>query len=61
MEKTYREILKWGDKREQKIDAVTLNILKKIFSLSKQDLTEKHLLGDNEIKLEKKRLYPKCK
>ncbi len=54
MKKTYREILKWGDKREQKIDDITLNILKKIFSLSKQDLTEKHLLGDNEIKLEKK-------
>ncbi|MCD4792430.1 MAG: FAD-binding oxidoreductase [Bacteroidales bacterium] len=54
MNKTYRDILKWGDKREQKIDDATLKVIKEKFSISDQDLVNKHLFGDNEVKLEKK-------
>ncbi len=51
--KTYRDILKWGDKREQKIDDATLKVIKEKFSISDQDLASKHLFGDTEVKLEK--------
>ncbi len=54
MDKTYRDILKWGDKREQKIDNATLKVIKEIFSLSDETIANKHLFGDTEIKLEKK-------
>ena len=54
MQKTYRDILKWGDKREQKIDDATLKVIKEIFSLSEETIANKHLFGDTEVKLEKK-------
>ncbi|RLD49939.1 MAG: FAD-binding oxidoreductase [Bacteroidetes bacterium] len=54
MDKTYRDILKWGDKREQKIDDATLKVIKEIFSLSDETIANKHLFGDTEVKLEKK-------
>ncbi len=53
MNKTYRDILKWGDKREQEIDNATLKVIKEKFSLDDQDLLSKHLFGDNEVKLKK--------
>ena len=54
MQKTYRDIFKWGDKREQKIDDATLKVIKEKFSISDQDLVSKHLFGDTEVILEKK-------
>jgi len=54
MEKTYRNILKWGDKREEKIDDATLKVIKEKFKLSNEDIEKKHLFGDFEVKLVKK-------
>lgn len=58
MNKTYRDILKWGDKREQEIDDATLNVIKEKFSIADHDLLSKHLFGDIEVKLEKKPALP---
>ncbi|MEA3317720.1 MAG: FAD-binding oxidoreductase [Bacteroidota bacterium] len=54
MKNTYREILKWGDKHEEKIDAGTLSVLQKKFEMSDEDVKQKRLMGDSEVKLEKK-------
>lgn len=54
MVKTYRNILKWGDKREEKIDDATLNVIKEKFELSNEDIEKKNLFGDIEVKLVKK-------
>jgi alkyldihydroxyacetonephosphate synthase len=53
MSKTYRDIFKWGDKRETKIDQGTLNVIIDKFNYSERDLKQKHLYGDQEVKLEK--------
>jgi len=45
---TYRSIFKWGDKREEKLDASLVSIIKDIFSYSKKDLSTKHLPGTKE-------------
>ncbi len=58
MQKTYRDILKWGDKRETEIDNATLKVIKEKFSIDDQDLLSKHLFGDNEVKLKKKPSLP---
>jgi len=54
MKKTYREILKWGDKHEEQIDEGTLRVLKKKFEMSDADINNKMLTGDTEVKLDKK-------
>ncbi len=54
MNNTYRDILKWGDKREEKIDDATLNIIKDKLELSDKEINIKHLFGDTEVKLDKK-------
>ena len=54
MPKTYRDILKWGDKREQGIDSGTFKIIKEKFNFNEEDFKTKHLPGNNEVKLEKK-------
>lgn len=54
MEKTYRQILKWGNKNEQKIDSLTLNIIKEIFNLDDSELEKKHLAGNQEVILKSK-------
>ncbi|MBI9052988.1 MAG: FAD-binding oxidoreductase [Bacteroidales bacterium] len=48
---TYRDIFKWGDKRETQVDKGTLNVIKEKFGLTDQDFISKHLLGDQEVKL----------
>jgi alkyldihydroxyacetonephosphate synthase len=53
MNTTYRDILKWGDKRETKVDSGTLNIIKEKFGFADNDLSEKHLFGDSTVKLGK--------
>ena len=50
--KTYRDIFKWGDKREEKVDEATLNVIKEKFKDYKP--VKINLLGDKEVVLEKK-------
>jgi len=53
MAKTYRDILKWGDKHEQQIDDGTKNIIKEKLGLLNEDFSKKHLSGDEKIALKK--------
>lgn len=48
---TYRDIFKWGDKRETPIDSGTLKIIKEKFGYTESDLQVKHLFGNQEVKL----------
>ena len=52
MTKTYRDIFKWGDKRETKIDKGTKALIKEKFGYVDSDFEQKHLYGDKEIKLD---------
>ncbi len=54
MNKTYRQILKWGDKREQKIDPLMIKVIKEKFGLSDADFQNKYLDGNKEVVLQKK-------
>jgi alkyldihydroxyacetonephosphate synthase len=54
MNKTYRQILKWGDKREQTITPMMIKMLKEKFGLSDADFETKYLSGQQEVQLEKK-------
>ncbi len=54
MNTTYRDILKWGDKRETQIDQGTINVIKEKFGYSESDLKQKHLEGNQEVKLDVK-------
>jgi len=49
---TYRDIFKWGDKRETSIDSGTLNVIKDKFGFTESDFQTKHLFGDQEVKLD---------
>ncbi|MGE0090047.1 MAG: FAD-binding oxidoreductase [Bacteroidales bacterium] len=51
---TYRDIFKWGDKRETTIDSGTQKIITDTFGYTLKDLEQKYLLGDKNIVLEKK-------
>ncbi|MDX9694426.1 MAG: FAD-binding oxidoreductase [Bacteroidales bacterium] len=51
---TYRDIFKWGDKRETAIDLGTQKIITDTFGYSSNDLEQKFLLGDKNVVLEKK-------
>jgi alkyldihydroxyacetonephosphate synthase len=53
MNTTYRDIFKWGDKRETKVDIGTLNVIKEKFSFANNELSEKHLFGDSIVQLSK--------
>jgi len=53
MNNTYRDIFKWGDKRETHIEQGMLNIIREQFGYTEQELTKKHLFGDSQVKLEK--------
>jgi alkyldihydroxyacetonephosphate synthase len=53
MDHTYRQILKWGDKREEKIDPLMIRVLREKFDLKESDLKEKHLSGSQPVKLQK--------
>jgi alkyldihydroxyacetonephosphate synthase len=50
--KTYRDILKWGDKREEKIDEATLRVIKEKFNL--QAFEKVSFLGNEQVVVEKK-------
>jgi alkyldihydroxyacetonephosphate synthase len=49
--KTYRDILKWGDKREEKVDEATLRIIKQKFDT--ETLDKVSFLGNEAIELKK--------
>jgi alkyldihydroxyacetonephosphate synthase len=53
MQNTYRDIFKWGDKRETNIDNGTLKLFKDYFGYTADDLNQKHLYGDAPVKLNK--------
>ncbi len=53
MPKTYRDIFKWGDKRETKIDQGMLDLIKEKFGYTPEDIQQKHLYGETEVQLEK--------
>jgi len=55
---TYRDILKWGDKREEKVDPGTLKVIREKFNIKEEDLNKKHLPGTEEVKLEKPSSLP---
>jgi alkyldihydroxyacetonephosphate synthase len=52
-EKSYRNILKWGDKREEKVGHHMVTLIKEKFGLTDADFSEKYLPGTGEVKLEK--------
>jgi alkyldihydroxyacetonephosphate synthase len=53
MEFTYRQILKWGDKREHQIDPLMLKVIREKFDLKESDFGTKHLPGGQEVRLGK--------
>ncbi|MBP1675393.1 MAG: FAD-binding oxidoreductase, partial [Bacteroidetes bacterium] len=53
MNLTYRQILKWGDKREEEVDPLMLKLIKEKFDLKDPDVRLKYLSGLQEVKLEK--------
>lgn len=52
-DKSYRQILKWGDKREAEVDHHMVALIKEKFGLTDADFSEKYLPGTEEVKLEK--------
>ena len=53
MDLTYRQILKWGDKREEEVDPLMLKLINEKFDLKDPDVRLKYLSGLQEVKLEK--------
>lgn len=49
---TYRDIFKWGDKRETTIDKGTINVIKEKLGYTDSELEQKHLYGNQAVKLE---------
>ena len=45
MDLTYREILKWGDKREAEVEPLMQKLIKEKFGLTDSDFRGKHLPG----------------
>ena len=52
---SYRQILKWGDKREETVSRHMAEVIMERFGLSEQDFGQKHLPGTEPVKLEKPR------
>jgi alkyldihydroxyacetonephosphate synthase len=53
MDYTYRQILKWGDKREDEADPLMIKVIMDKFDLKESDFESKHLSGAHQVKLEK--------
>ena len=51
---TYRDILKWGDKREEKLSKEIWEIIKEQFQLSEEELNNNSPEGREKVVLEKK-------
>lgn len=56
--KTYRDILKWGDKREEKLDSGMIKVLKQKMNISDTDFAGKYLPGNDEIQIEREIQIP---
>jgi alkyldihydroxyacetonephosphate synthase len=52
-ETTYRNILKWGDKREEGVDHHMVRLIKEKFGLTDADFSEKYLPGEEPVRLGK--------
>lgn len=53
MDSSYRQILKWGDKREEEIDPLMIKVIRNRFDLKDSDFGMKYLSGLQPVKLEK--------
>ncbi|HOP05385.1 MAG TPA: FAD-binding oxidoreductase [Tenuifilaceae bacterium] len=53
MNGTYRDIFKWGDKRETVVDKGTIKLIKEKIGYTDEELKQKHLFGNEQVKLEK--------
>lgn len=53
MIKTYRDIFKWGDKRETQLDVGTLRVIKEKFGYSDMETNQKHLFGNEQVTVNK--------
>ncbi len=53
MDYTYRQLLKWGDKREDKVDPLMIKVIREKFDLKDSDFETKYLSGSQPVKLEK--------
>jgi alkyldihydroxyacetonephosphate synthase len=53
MDYTYRQILKWGDKREEKVDPLMIKVIREKFDLKDSDFETKYLSGSQPVKLGK--------
>jgi alkyldihydroxyacetonephosphate synthase len=51
---TYRDILKWGDERETKIDRGTIRVIQEKFGYTNEDLNKSVFLGNQEVRLSNK-------
>ena len=51
--KTYRDILKWGDKRELKLDEATIKLVKEKLEYSPEELIQQYMPGNDAIVLDK--------
>ncbi len=52
-ENSYRDILKWGDKREEEVGHQMVTLIKEKFGLTDADFREKYLPGTMPVKLER--------
>jgi len=50
---TYRQILKWGDKREEAVEPLMIKVLKDKFDMKVSDFETKYLTGLQTVKLKK--------
>jgi alkyldihydroxyacetonephosphate synthase len=50
---TYRQILKWGDKHEESVDHLMMDLIKEKFDLTDADLSEKYLPGTETVRIDK--------
>jgi alkyldihydroxyacetonephosphate synthase len=53
MDFTYRQILKWGDKREHQVDPLMIEVIREKFGLEDSDFEKKYLDGYQTVRLEK--------
>ena len=53
MDFTFRQILKWGDKREDEVNPLMVRIIRDKFGLNDSDFKMKFLSGAEQVKLEK--------
>ena len=58
MEKTYRSIFKWGDKREQKLEKGIVDLIKEKFQYTDADFGKKVYYGDQQVHLHQKPRIP---